>query len=370
MLLMPGRKTFSNLGRYSALNERTYRRQFRSDFDFEAFNQACIERQLGTNRRLAAVIDASYVPKSGKHTFGLDLFYSSTAGKARRGLEISEIALVDLDSAQAYGLSCRQTKARVEGEEVAMRPEQYGQHLKDTHPHFPAGVALVLFDGYYAKRNFVDEVCALGLHGVGKLRIDADLRYLYRGPYRGRGRPKRYDGKVDVTDLSQMVYEGELEHDQHLFTAVVWSCALKRVIRLALILDSSTGKPRRALLFSTDPLLSAREVVRLYKLRFQVEFLIRDSKQFTGLTDCQARAEQALAFHFNTAFAAVNLAKLQLQQTQDPKEPFVFSLQSFKRQLFNEHLLDCFFTALGLDLTWLKSHPAYLDLVQYGSLAA
>jgi hypothetical protein len=119
----------------------------------------------------------------------------------------------------------------------------------------------VLFDGYYAKRRFVDEVCALGLHGVGKLRVDADLRYLYRGPYQGRGRPKRYDGKVDITDRSRMVYEGELEPDQHLFTAVVWSCALKRIIRLAFIQGSSTSKPRMALLFSTDPLLTAREKV-------------------------------------------------------------------------------------------------------------
>ncbi len=327
MLLLPSKVTFSNLGRYSALNEKTYRRQFRHSFNFEAFNQACTLRQLGTNRRLAAVIDASYVPKSGKKTFGLDLFYSSSAGKAKRGLEVSEIALVDLDSAQAYGLSCRQTQARVAGEEVATRPKQYACHLKDAHPHFPAGVELVLFDGYYAKRRFVDEVCALGLHGVGKLRVDADLRYLYRGPYQGRGRPKRYDGKVDITDRSRMVYEGELEPDQHLFTAVVWSCALKRIIRLALIQDSSTSKPRMALLFSTDPLLAAREIVRLYKLRFQVEFLIRDAKQFAGLSDCQVRDEKALAFHFNASFSTVNLAKLQLQQSQDPNEPFVFSLE-------------------------------------------
>lgn len=180
LLLLPGRKTFSNLGRYSVLHERTYRRQFHNGFDFEAFNQVCIKQQLGTNRRLAAVIDASYVPKSGKKTFGLDRFYSSTAGKAKWGLEISEIALVDLDEGQAYALSCRQTKARVEGEEVATRPEQYACHLRDTQPYFPAGVELVLFDGYYAKRNFVDEVCALGLHGVGKLRIDTPSGALCR----------------------------------------------------------------------------------------------------------------------------------------------------------------------------------------------
>lgn len=38
----------------------------------------------------------------------------------------------------------------------------------------------------------------------GKLRADANLRYLYDGPQRsGPGRPKIYDGKVRWTDLSR-----------------------------------------------------------------------------------------------------------------------------------------------------------------------
>ena len=63
-----------------------------------------------------------------------------------------------------------------------------------THASRPCHV--VITDGYYSKRKFLDGVRALGMHQIGKLRHDANLRYLYQGPGRpGPGRPKLYDGK-------------------------------------------------------------------------------------------------------------------------------------------------------------------------------
>ena len=46
------------------------------------------------------------------------------------------------------------------------------------------------------------------------------------------------------------------------------------------------------LLFSTDIEQDPKEIYQFYKLRFQVEFIFRDAKQFTGLADCQARDGQ------------------------------------------------------------------------------
>ncbi|MBN3883449.1 MAG: transposase [Nostoc sp. JL34] len=55
---------------------------------------------------------------------------------------------------------------------------------------------------------------------------------------------------------------------------------------------------------------SADEIYHFYKLRFQIEFIFRDAKQFTGLSDCQARDVKKLDFHFNASFTALNIAKL------------------------------------------------------------
>ena len=80
-------------------------------------------------------------------------------------------------------------------------------------------------------------------------------------------------------------------------------------------------KPRYIVLASTDLALDGRKLVEYYVARFQIEFLFRDSKQFTGLADCQARAEAALDFHFNAALATLNLARAEELRAQTKPRP-------------------------------------------------
>jgi hypothetical protein len=47
--------------------------------------------------------------------------------------------------------------------------------------------------------------------------------------------------------------------------------------------------------------------LRYYKARFQIEFLFRDAKQFTGLNDHQVRDQKKLDFHLNLSLTALNL---------------------------------------------------------------
>jgi hypothetical protein len=102
-------------------------------------------------------------------------------------------------------------------------------------------------------------------------------------------------------------------------------------------------KPRFIILASTDLDLHGRKVVEFYGARFQIEFLFRDSKQFTGLADCQARAKAALDFHFNAALATLNLAGAEELLVSPDHSSQVFSMASWKQRLFNVRLLDVFF---------------------------
>ena len=56
--------------------------------------------------------------------------------------------------------------------------------------------------------------------------------------------------------------------------------------------------------------MTGEEVLKTYRTRFQIEFCYRDSKQFTGLMDCQARHKSQLDFAFNASFASLNAAKV------------------------------------------------------------
>ncbi len=146
----------------------------------------------------------------------------------------------------------------------------------------PRGV----FDGYYAKRKFIDGVCALSLHAISKLRADARLRDLYTGAQKKRGRRRHFDGQVSFADLRRFESVGTVDEHLCLYTAVVNSISLQRNIRVVVVVnDKDQEKPRLAVLFPTDTCLSATSIFRFYKARFQLELLFRDAKQLTGLVE-------------------------------------------------------------------------------------
>lgn len=106
---------------------------------------------------------------------------------------------------------------------------------------------------FYSKIKWVNGVTDLKLEAIGKLRRDANLRYLYQDEYSGRGRPRKYTGKVDLTDYSNFELVTQLADDVDLYTAVVWSISLKRKIRLVYLRNNSASSHSYAVLFCTNP---------------------------------------------------------------------------------------------------------------------
>jgi DDE superfamily endonuclease len=379
ILALRGRVTGRNLSRYSDYSERTIARQFRATFDWPEFPQRVMTTALDPRSALISVQDASFIPKSGKLTFGLGHFFNGCANRAERGLEISTLAVVDVTRRCAFTLAVAQTppgegKVTKAQEEDETRIDFYKQQLRDQRQRLPASVTYHCVDGYFAKKKYIDEVVALKLHPITKLRHDANCLFLYTGPHPPRRGPRRkYDGKVNFQDLHRFEDLGTLEEHPHvhLYTALVWHVSLKRKLRVVVLVNrKDPHKPRSIVLASTDLELDGYKLVEYYVARFQIEFLFRDSKQFTGLADCQARAEAALDFHFNAALATLNLARAEELRAWTEQIPHVFSMASWKQRQFNERLLDVFIERFALDPTWVKNHPGYDELRTYGAIAA
>ncbi len=379
ILALRGRVTCRNLSRYCDYSERTIARQFRATFDWPDFHQRVMTAALAPRSELISAQDASFLPKSGKQTFGLGHFFNGCASRAERGLEISTLAVVDVTRRCAFTLAVAQTPpgaeaARSTQAEEETRIDFYKQQLRDQRQRLPPSVTYHCVDGYFAKKKYIDEVVALKLHPITKLRHDANCRFLYTGPHpQRRGRKRKYDGKVTFQDLHRFADLGTQEDAEHLhlYTALVWHVSLKRTLRVVVLVNrKDPHKPRYIVLASTDLELDGRKLVEFYVARFQIEFLFRDSKQFTGLADCQARAEPALAFQFNAALATLNLARAEELRVQTDQSPHVFSMASWKQRQFNERLLDLFIEKFALDPTWVKNHSDYEELRTYGAIAA
>jgi DDE superfamily endonuclease len=366
-----------------------------------------IAAAIEPSREQIAAIDCSFISKSGKQTWGVDNFYNGSISKSQKGLEISVISVVDVMTHQGYTLSVQQTaktdrqpipsaqptakkkrkskskskskaKAKAKTEPViSERVKGYLEQLTTARAHLPAAVKYLTADSFYSKKSVVDGVVELDLHLVSKLRIDAALRYCYTGEQKPKGAPRKYDGKVDLSDLSRVEFSGNLANGTLVYSQVVWHVSLKRKIRLVYLVDRhNPDKQRVALLFSTDTTLAPLRLYEYYKSRFQIaelgrtgspsmthtqaEFIFRDAKQFIGLCDCQSRQQQSLDFHFNASLAALNIAKLQQQSQLDTSEnsqPQSFSMATYKRLALNGHLLERFISMLELDPTLIKSHP-------------
>lgn len=69
-------------------------------------------------------------------------------------------------------------------------------------------------------------------------------------------------------------------------------------------IDTDKKRQTRMVFFSTDLTKSAKDIFDIYRTRFQLEFVYRDGKQFTGLTHCQA-----LSFAFNASQSSVNVSR-------------------------------------------------------------
>jgi DDE superfamily endonuclease len=377
ILVLRGRVNFRNLSRYCTYSERTIARQFRKPFDWPAFHQRVLLTALDPRSELISAHDASFLPKSGKQTFGLGHFFNGCASRAERGLEISTLAVVDVTRRCAFTLAVSQTppgEDATQAEPEETRVDFYKQQLRAHRHRLPPSITYHCVDGYYAKKKYMDEVVSLNLHAITKLRSDADCVFLYTGPHpKRRGARRKYAGKVNFQDLSRFEDLGPREDEPHLhlYTAIVWHKTLKRRLRLVVLLNrKDPAKPRFIVLGSTDPALNGHKLIDLYAARFQIEFLFRDSKQFTGLLDCQARAASALDFHFNASLATLNLVRAEDLGMLQGQEPHVFSMASWKQCQFNERLLDVFMEKFALDPTWVKKHACYDELRTYGAIAA
>lgn len=395
ILVVRGKVNFRNLSRYSDRSEKTYARQFAKAFDFVGFNRQLISAAIAPQRECVVAFDPSFIAKAGKQTAGRDFFWNGSHGRAEKGLEVSVLSIVDVARHTGFTLSVAQTQPLPQPSAMVSPPPKTGKGAKKKSrpPDKPAEETLVdlylyhlrqvryallptenhvAVDGYFAKKKWLDGVEELKLHTIGKLRGDANMRFFYTGPPRlsGQGRQKVYDGKVDWQDLQRFAFVC-CQEGLELYTQVLNHVSLKRTLRVVVVRDiRDPEKPREALLFSTDLHLEAEAIYRRYKARFQIEFIFRDAKQFTGFTDCQARDADRLRFHFNASMATLNIARIEQLQAHASTEPMVNSIASVKAAYFNEHYLQIIFSMLAVDQTSFKKSSAYRFLREYGKIAA
>lgn len=369
-----GRMNFLQMGRQGNKNEKSYRYQFDKSFDWLSFNSKFVE--MNCSDELIIGFDPSYISKSGKHSHGIGYFYSGCASQYKRGLEIGSFAVIDINQNTAYHLEATQTPSakrdRIDKDKTLV--DYYTELVENKSTQLAQVSSILVCDAYFAKRKFVTGICNnTDLELICRLRDDANLKYKYKGENKkGRGRPRLFSGKVDVKKIDKrkipLVHESE---GVRIYSAVVYSVGLKRDIKLSYVeFTNEKGKKITKLFFSTNLERPAKQILEYYQARYQMEFIFRDAKQYTGLEQCQARSSKKLDFHFNASLTAISVAKKIARNGVKKKESIPISISNIKTELQNRNMVYRIFSIYGISHKLIKINKIYKQVLNLGKIAA
>lgn len=353
---MNSRMTFMNIQRWGGPSEKSYRSRFSKAFDWFGFNYEVVKASF--KGKVIAVFDPFYLPKSGKKTYGLTKFYSGTA---QRGLEVGCLCFVNVAAGAALHALAEQTPspAHFHKRNKTLTDHSVGVIKK----HLKAILALTRYlavDGYFMKKEVIRPLVKKGLPIITKMRKDANLRYLYQGPKKGKA-----DMEAPAKRSVPCCYR---DREVAVYAAALYAVQLKMKALVAFVCYKGKSKPE--IIMSTDVAMDVLIMCRYYGLRFQVEFLIPDAKQHTGLEDCQARSREKLHTHFNTALTAVSLAKCAYWLPLPQQQRVSFSMADVKMVHMNQLNTTRIFDNLALNLSDKKIKQPYDDCLNFGRLRA
>lgn len=365
-LSIKGKLNFLQFERFGIFDEQIFRNQFEESFDFLEFNKILIHEHCDDN--LAIAFDPSYISKSGKKTPGVGYFWSSCAGKAKWGLEILGMAVIECANHTAFHLEAVQTINLLENETLL---DWYKRMILERKLPLQELSTIILVDAYFSKYNFVQPLVEESFVLISRLRDDADLKYIFLGEQRkGRGRPRKPKEKIDFKnlDLSKLIKVSS-QAKQDIFSGIVFSKLLKMNIKLVLVKTKNKDKWTHKFYFSTDVKQAWKTILELYKSRFQMDFLYRDAKQFAGLNDCEARSENKLDFHFNTSLTTINIAKISHWLSEPKQKRGSFSMSDVKTVYHNDLQINRFIRKFGINPNTKKNKHKIRQLFCFGRIA-
>jgi len=366
-LSLKGRYSFENLSRQGEMSSESYRSNFSNSFDLKTFNRDLFE-YIGLEKVWA--FDASFLSKSGTKTYGIGYFWSGCAQKVKPGMEIAGLVIVDVKNHTAFHYYATQTKI----EDCQKFLDYYAEIIVKDAMNMLLISKYVTVDAYFSKKTFIDPVCKEGFDLISRLRNDSVMFYAYLGPHpKTRGRKRKFAGKVDAKNLDESQFSACIKEDKWTaYEALVYVKSLKRWCKVVVIqhyhLDKTIKKCN--IFISTDVTQSGCDVFFYYHLRFQIEFVYRDTKQHLGLNHCQSTQKERLDFHHNFSLTMLSLAKITHWLSKSKENRKAFSIHDIKAQYFNERFLNKIFNVFAITPEQQLNNPNINCLRNYAKIAA
>jgi hypothetical protein len=153
---------------------------------------------------------------------------------------------IDVDNKDCINLQAVQTPDRqtLESRDANLI-DWYLLVLKSMQEKLHRASRHVVADAYFAKNNFVTGLQEMKFDLVSRFRDDAALYYpTLQKPTGKKGRPKLYDGKIDMANLDTTRVQKINIDNGDLYTLIAYSKSLKRMVRLVIWYSKDGKKPK------------------------------------------------------------------------------------------------------------------------------
>jgi hypothetical protein len=355
---MTGRVTMLGIARWTGDggSYRTVQRFFATTFPWAALLWLFFRQHLFQADDVYLLAgDEVVITKAGRKTYGLDRFFSSVYQKPVPGLAFFSLALVSTKERRAFPIRIEQV-VRTDAEKALSQAKAAAKKIKEPAPKQKPGrpkgsknrpkadltlspelqriqtlvqallrliagvlpLTYLVLDGHFGNSPALQMVQQCNLQLISKLRADAALYVPYDGPYQGRGPHRKYGAKLNYEALPEQylkattvdeqietrIYQGPLRHKE-----------FAQPLNVGIIAKTNLKTQARAhvILFSSDLTLPYATLIDYYSLRFQIEFVFRDAKQYWGLEDFMNVSRVAVTNAANLALFMVNLAAVLLR---------------------------------------------------------
>jgi putative transposase len=366
MLMMTGRVTMLGISRWTDKggSYRTIQRWYHTRIPWADVLWTFFQKWLWNPQdEYLLAGDEVVCGKAGKETYGLDRFFSSLQQRPIAGLAFFTFSLINIREQRSYPVKIDQLvrsdeeKAASKVKAQAKKDKQAGEKRKRGRPKGSKnkkGTAIVLnaelqriqaalkvlleligkvlpikylvLDGHFGNFPSATMATQAGLQLISKLRHDARLYFSYLGAYKGKGPHTKYGDKVDARKMDEKLKESTVEKNirTDIYQAELLNQEFALPLNVVIILKTNLDTQAQAhvILFSTDLELSYDKLIKLYSLRFQIEFNFRDAKQYWGLEDFMNVEKTAVTNAANLAFLMVNLSQILLRRFQQTNPDF------------------------------------------------
>jgi hypothetical protein len=361
LLTMTGRVTMLGISRWSGkgASYRTIQRWFATAIPWAQVFILFFRQHLFRIEDVYLLAgDEVVITKAGKHTFGLDRFFSSIYQHPVPGLAFFSLALVSTEERRAFPVRIEQV-VRTDEEKAASKAKTAAKKTKEPTPKRKPGrpkgsktkpkaaitlspelqriqtlvrdllqlltgwlsLTYLVLDGHFGNSAAFQMAQQCRLQLISKLRSDAALYEPYEGPYQGRGPRRRYGAKLDYDALperylKETTVEGPIE--TRVYQAPLLHKDFPQPLNVVIIekVNRTTHRHGHVILFSSDLTLACDKLVEYYSLRFQIEFTFRDAKQYWGLEDFMNVKATAVRNAANLALFMVSLVAVLLRHTR------------------------------------------------------